>query len=773
MATTDGDSLKNAEVDQEATAEGVQADCEKTSGVQVETEKTKNDLVDQPSLASASSDIDSEDTRNKLAKAREELSKAIAESARAKDDMEKIKLDLEEARTAQKSPMAKEEKPSSDSEVKVIEELSNDSNKTETTSSSPVKETVAESEMTAETSASIVEQKSDIVQDTQESVEPTLVEPTPTEPMLSESTPPESAPADIGSLEPESENKETIQENGSSQLNEKKEEGEITEEDNEDQGDEEHSEEEAVLEGEEDEQGNEAAAGKSLDDDEDRRNPQYIPKRGGFYEHDDRTREEEAAKVVATEAETVEEKPKKGSRSEVVDRWGHDMFDATQQGPKSNQELVDSYGYDIRVEEGAPRARRRRRYGRGPNKYDRTWEDEEAYSRPRPRGGATSRGDSSGASRGGKDRSRTHDGAPPRPEDFPALTNQVPDQPSETEVKSSPNWRENNRQESAAANAISFRRGGGGRTFEERNKSKMIKGRGETLESTHPTEPDQDIGVESPQRDNWKNTGHRGGSSATRGSHRGSSNPANRRAPAFRDRRRENMNWDKDHPEDYRLGPMSNRGGHSGVSLDQGGYSNDTKGRGRGKFGRPDKNDPATVGLQQLHIDDRPQQESNVSRSKRYSSQRQRMTTPPPTGGVVMPPYVASASTAYYSSYNDSPPPNFVPSSNYTDANAPLLPLVGNQGAPPFIAPPMGYPTAGFQGYPAANPPPVQVGVPISSPTQDLYGGGGIMYYDPGTQPVRHGGQPLRRPKAAIPIVAPDNDLDNYIRSGRRANQNN
>ena len=28
---------------------------------------------------------------------------------------------------------------------------------------------------------------------------------------------------------------------------------------------------------------------KQLDDDEDRENPQYIPKKGTFYEHDDRT----------------------------------------------------------------------------------------------------------------------------------------------------------------------------------------------------------------------------------------------------------------------------------------------------------------------------------------------------------------------------------------------------------------------------------------------------------------------------------------------------
>jgi protein CASC3 len=32
---------------------------------------------------------------------------------------------------------------------------------------------------------------------------------------------------------------------------------------------------------------------KKLDDDEDRRNPQYIPKRGTFYEHDDRTATED------------------------------------------------------------------------------------------------------------------------------------------------------------------------------------------------------------------------------------------------------------------------------------------------------------------------------------------------------------------------------------------------------------------------------------------------------------------------------------------------
>lgn len=57
---------------------------------------------------------------------------------------------------------------------------------------------------------------------------------------------------------------------------------------------------------------------------------------------------------MASEEPEVEEKPKK-NRSEAIDRWGHDMFDESQQGPKSDKELVDMYGYDIRQEEGAPR----------------------------------------------------------------------------------------------------------------------------------------------------------------------------------------------------------------------------------------------------------------------------------------------------------------------------------------------------------------------------------------------------------------------------------
>ncbi|RXG54037.1 Protein CASC3, partial [Armadillidium vulgare] len=63
-------------------------------------------------------------------------------------------------------------------------------------------------------------------------------------------------------------------------------------------------------------------------------------------------------------------------------KWQHDRFSVYDQSPKSREELVATYGYDIRNEEGPPRARRRRRYGRGPNKYTRNWEDVDAYSKP-------------------------------------------------------------------------------------------------------------------------------------------------------------------------------------------------------------------------------------------------------------------------------------------------------------------------------------------------------------------------------------------------------
>ncbi|KAG8037604.1 hypothetical protein G9C98_005815 [Cotesia typhae] len=106
---------------------------------------------------------------------------------------------------------------------------------------------------------------------------------------------------------------------------------------------------------------------KKLDDDEDRRNPQYIPKRGTFYEHDDRTTEEAAEDTVEQPVER-ESKDKKVWKDKE-DRWDHDRYNDQEQAPKSHEELIAVYGYDIRNEEGPPRARRRRRYGKQQNAF--------------------------------------------------------------------------------------------------------------------------------------------------------------------------------------------------------------------------------------------------------------------------------------------------------------------------------------------------------------------------------------------------------------------
>lgn len=59
--------------------------------------------------------------------------------------------------------------------------------------------------------------------------------------------------------------------------------------------------------------------------------------------------------------------PEKDNKKKVwqdkKERWSHDKYNDNEQAPKSKSELVSIYGYDIRNEDGPPRARRRRRYG--------------------------------------------------------------------------------------------------------------------------------------------------------------------------------------------------------------------------------------------------------------------------------------------------------------------------------------------------------------------------------------------------------------------------
>lgn len=62
----------------------------------------------------------------------------------------------------------------------------------------------------------------------------------------------------------------------------------------------------------------------------------------------------------------AEEQPATPAQKKVSkkssDRWTHDAYDESEQAPKSRAELVNSYGYDIRNEDGPPKTRRNRRY---------------------------------------------------------------------------------------------------------------------------------------------------------------------------------------------------------------------------------------------------------------------------------------------------------------------------------------------------------------------------------------------------------------------------
>ncbi|XP_055854849.1 bromodomain-containing protein DDB_G0280777 isoform X2 [Episyrphus balteatus] len=234
--------------------------------------------------------------------------------------------------------------------------------------------------------------------------------------------------------------------------------------------------------------------------DEDRSNPQYIPKKGTFYEHDDRTADEpevQASQVTETSEAGGENKSaspttisqasktmKKWQPASGVDRWSHDRFVAGEQAPKSRTELVSAYGYDIRDEDGPPRARRRRRYARGPSKYSRNWEDETAYIK------------ASNAQR-----------KPPRPEDFPALEERQKARKSRSyrdEKENRFDRQQTDRNRVAAAGGGGG--GGGGQQIPNRENKEPI--RRSTGNPKHVRSGGRQHGMEFKNKNRSNNSGH-------------------------------------------------------------------------------------------------------------------------------------------------------------------------------------------------------------------------------------------------------------------------
>ncbi|XP_059204720.1 protein CASC3 [Centropristis striata] len=136
--------------------------------------------------------------------------------------------------------------------------------------------------------------------------------------------------------------------------------------------------------------------GQKLDDDEDRKNPAYIPRKGLFFEHDVRGHAQE------------EERPKGRNRKLWKDegRWEHDRFREEEQAPKSREELIAIYGYDIRNGGGSGERQyrqRRPRQSMSPSR-DKRWRDGERPVRSWQSGG----GGGGGLNRGGAPPSSNH-----------------------------------------------------------------------------------------------------------------------------------------------------------------------------------------------------------------------------------------------------------------------------------------------------------------------------------------------------------------------------
>lgn len=72
-----------------------------------------------------------------------------------------------------------------------------------------------------------------------------------------------------------------------------------------------------------------------------------------------------ADKSVVNTTNELAKKPgsKKHRDIDSIDKWTHDMYDEREQTRKTRDELLVSYGYDIREESEAPRARRHHKYG--------------------------------------------------------------------------------------------------------------------------------------------------------------------------------------------------------------------------------------------------------------------------------------------------------------------------------------------------------------------------------------------------------------------------
>eukprot|EP00096_Caligus_rogercresseyi_P009785 TRINITY_DN3392_c0_g1_i1.p1 TRINITY_DN3392_c0_g1~~TRINITY_DN3392_c0_g1_i1.p1 ORF type:complete len:660 (+),score=241.54 TRINITY_DN3392_c0_g1_i1:49-2028(+) len=532
-----------------------------------------------------------------------------------------------------------------------------------------------------------------------------------------------------------------------------------------------------------------------VDDDQDRRNPQYIPKRGVFYEHDDRIDSseedednedevkslpegspslsemggEEGNKVKASSSSSREPKTstvptisassaaRRLPKSESASKWGHDKFAEGDQAPKTKDELVSVYGYDIRNEDTAPRARRRRKYGRGPNKYTRKWENEDAYVKSGGRGGKNpSRG---GGPLGKKTGKRIPDGGG-EPFKSPQSNH---DENTSSSSSSTPHNTMNNTTTSNLHNIKESRKEEPPKPLlpKESKNSPSLSSNNSTSHHPHHNYNNNDSHGHNHNSNNNNHHHHSSNTLNNSSSHRG-----HRNAPS-----------DSSNPrlEGVEKALSRTHIHHSHHSNHV--HNNNTN----NKPPRRSMENKAPMPIGAL-------QSSNAEplKPKRYSSQRHRNVIPPPkedyykqrsytanksysnppttfpaggfnpppppTGAYINPPNGAAAAAANY---------GHPPSVQYTvpvtvPVTVPLtMSLVQPEGC--FTA---GVPLGGSNPPGILPPPPLAVPPPSGPPNGGGYAEvrGGVTYFNPTAQaPLILRPVVNKRPKAAIPIIDPSN----------------
>ncbi|KAG5873139.1 hypothetical protein JTB14_037995 [Gonioctena quinquepunctata] len=479
-------------------------------------------------------------------------------------------------------------------------------------------------------------------------------------------------------------------------------------------------------------------------------------------------------------AEDEREKEGKKVWQDKKEKWSHDRFNELEQTPKTKSELVGIYGYDIRNEDGPPRARRRRRYGRGPNKYTRNWEDEDAYNKPqpvvhRPKKSGKSKEDaeefpplvkdasperpmkeSSGKKeqeaqvkkseeRSDLPREKIVSQAPPPTERITSNTNNVQEQPSN---------KNNQRVGSGRVGKPAVVNGFTARTADNRKYNKPDQQK--VMPSLDQPKGDYIQSQNFTNKKNLQELEQEMNKLSVDGVYRGSGNNRKR----------------NDNNQRHGSAPPDNYNQRQG-----GAASNNGNNQRQGSV-------PPRL------------QSSEQKGSKRYSSMRQRSL--PEANNPPLPPNYQHATSFYPSDYNQQPPPAVAQPLLHQNAQmlptttqvpqmpAPLQPIPAQpvpvtaaallqapfphafpQPPPAFLQP--GVPTTPFiapqppqiinyvQGQ-AAFPPnfqsfPQQFN-PVTPPTELYQPQGGITYYSTDQQPTQRQAPP-KRPKAAIPIVAP------------------